>query len=72
MWCFKSEGLQKVNHLEVVVMLEVRRKEDIFPVEVLRVYKGILFLASKFGMLFVTAPSLVSVENDALYLAAKV
>lgn len=49
MWCFKSEGLNKVNHLEVVVMLEIRRKEDVFPEEVLRVYKGILFLATKHG-----------------------
>ena len=55
-WCFKSQGLQKVNHSELVVMLEVRKKEDIFPEEVLRVYKGILFLASKFGMCMITAP----------------
>lgn len=51
-WCFKSQGLQKVNHSELVVMLEVRKKEDIFPEEVLRVYKGILFLASKFENYF--------------------
>ncbi|XP_068694962.1 uncharacterized protein [Montipora foliosa] len=51
-WCFKSQGLQKVNHSELVVMLEVRKEEDIFPEEVLRVYKGILYLASKFGNYF--------------------
>lgn len=48
-WCFKSDGLNKVNHLEVVIMLEIKRKEDVFPEEVLRVYKGILFLATKYG-----------------------
>ena len=30
-------------------MLEVRKKEEIFPEEVLRVYRGILHLASKLG-----------------------
>lgn len=51
MWCFKSDGLNKVNHLEVVIILEIKRKEDVFPEEVLRVYKGILFLATKYGRL---------------------
>ena len=49
-WCYQSEGLNKFDHLEVVVMLEVRKKEDIFPEEVLRVYRGILHLTSKLGM----------------------
>lgn len=44
-WCYQSEGLNKFNHLEVVVMLEIRKKEDVFPEEVLRVYRGILHLA---------------------------
>ena len=48
-WCYQSEGLNKFHHLEVVVMLEVRKKEEIFPEEVLRVYRGILHLASKLG-----------------------
>jgi len=48
-WCYQSEGLKKFRHLEVVVMLEVRKKEEIFPEEVLRVYRGILHLASKLG-----------------------
>lgn len=46
-WCYLSEGLAKFNHLEVVVLLEIRKKEEIFPEEVLRVYRGILHLASK-------------------------
>ena len=50
LWCYQSEGLNKFNHLEVVVMLETRKKEDIFPEEVLRVYRGILHLATKLGM----------------------
>ena len=49
-WCYQSEGLNKFNHLEVVVMLETKKKEDIFPEEVLRVYRGILHLATKLGM----------------------
>ena len=49
MWCYQSEGLNKFHHLEVVVLLEVRKKEEIFPEEVLRVYRGILHLASKLG-----------------------
>lgn len=44
-WCYQSDGLNKFNHLEVVVMLEIRKKEDVFPEEVLRVYRGILHLA---------------------------
>lgn len=48
-WCYQSEGLNKFDHLEVVVMLEVRKKEDIFPEEVLRIYRGILHLAAKLG-----------------------
>jgi len=51
-WCYQSEGLNKFDHLEVVVMLEVRKKEDIFPEEVLRIYRGILHLASKLGNRF--------------------
>lgn len=31
-------------------MLETKKKEDIFPEEVLRVYRGILHLATKLGM----------------------
>lgn len=52
MWCYQSEGLTKFNHLEVVVLLEIRKKEEIFPEEVLRVYRGILHLASKLGEYF--------------------
>ena len=48
-WCYQSEGLDKFNHLEVVVLIEVRKKEEIFPEEVLRVYRGILHLAAKLG-----------------------
>lgn len=44
-WCYQSDGLNKFNHLEVVVMLEMRKKENVFPEEVLRVYRGILHLA---------------------------
>ena len=51
-WCYQSEGLTKFNHLEVVVLLEIRKKEEIFPEEVLRVYRGILHLASKLGEYF--------------------
>ena len=50
LWCYQSEGLNKFNHLEVVVMLEVRKREELFPEEVLRIYRGILHLASKLGM----------------------
>ncbi|XP_015750905.1 PREDICTED: zinc finger FYVE domain-containing protein 16-like, partial [Acropora digitifera] len=62
-WCFKSDGLNKVNHLEVVIMLEIKRKEDVFPEEVLRVYKGILFLATKYGNYFEHGNFLTSNEQ---------
>lgn len=52
LWCYQSEGLNKFNHLEVVVMLEVRKREELFPEEVLRIYRGILHLASKLGNSF--------------------
>ena len=44
-WCFQSEGLNKFDHLEVVFLLEIKRKEDVFPEEVLRIFRAIMHFA---------------------------
>jgi hypothetical protein len=46
-WYFCSNGLKALNQTEIVILFEVKPKEDVFPEEVLRIFKVILDLVNQ-------------------------